>query len=188
MSTLTLTAPMIRPRRSVAPVRIRSTGVVTPRGRDRSAPPRASSSPTARRAGRPVAAAARAGVAQRTLPPAQPSVRLVGPSATATGCRRAAAPALRLTRRGRLAIVTTVLAVAAAASLATGSVSLAGTASAPVPVRHVVVEGGDTLWSIAADVAPGADRRDTVAEIIELNALSGSGVRAGQQLAVPASR
>jgi hypothetical protein len=41
------------------------------------------------------------------------------------------------------------------------------------------------LWSIAGEVAPGADRRDTVAEIVELNALDGSSVRAGQRIAVP---
>lgn len=81
-----------------------------------------------------------------------------------------------------------VLAAAATVSLTIGSVGLAGTSTSSLPVRYVVVQGGDTLWSIAGDVAPSADRRDTVAEIVELNALPGSGIRAGQQIAVPATR
>jgi LysM repeat protein len=52
----------------------------------------------------------------------------------------------------------------------------------------VTVAPGDSLWSIAGDVAPDADRRDTVAEIMELNALSGSSVNVGQRIAVPLSR
>ena len=77
--------------------------------------------------------------------------------------------------------------LALAVLLLTTSVSGAGTSSTPVPVRHVVVEPGQTLWQIAGDVAPDADRRDTVAAILELNALPGSNVQAGQQIAVPAA-
>ena len=52
-------------------------------------------------------------------------------------------------------------------------------------MRYVTVAPGDTLWSIAGEVAPGEDRRDTVARILELNARETSGVRAGDRIAVP---
>jgi LysM repeat protein len=93
--------------------------------------------------------------------------------------------ALRLTRRGRLVILALLLAVGAVLSLAVSSSGLASSAVEQVPVQYVTVAPGDTLWSIAGDVAPGTDRRDTVAEIVELNALDGSSVRAGQRIAVP---
>jgi LysM repeat protein len=49
----------------------------------------------------------------------------------------------------------------------------------------VTVAPGQTLWAIAGEVAPNADRRDTVARIQELNALSSVNLQAGQKIAVP---
>ncbi|WP_460460894.1 LysM peptidoglycan-binding domain-containing protein, partial [Angustibacter peucedani] len=94
---------------------------------------------------------------------------------------------LRLTRRGRLAVTGLLAAVAVVASLFIGGVGAAGTRAEPVPVRYVTVTPGATLWAIAGEVAPDDDRRDTVARILELNALQTSAVHAGQRLAVPAS-
>ena len=94
---------------------------------------------------------------------------------------------VRLTARGRAVATCLLVVLALAALLLTASVSGAGTSSTPVPVRHVVVEPGQTLWEIAGEVAPDEDRRDTVAAILELNALPGSSVQAGQQIAVPAA-
>ncbi len=54
----------------------------------------------------------------------------------------------------------------------------------------VVVQPGQTLWSVARQVAPGADVRETVARIKDLNGLSGPSsdvVVPGQQLVVPAA-
>lgn len=104
-----------------------------------------------------------------------------GPSA-----KVAAAP-LRLTRRGRLAITGMLAGVGIAISLFAGGVSLAGTDSAPVATRYVTVAPGETLWAIAGEVAPGADRRDTIQRILELNAMPSASVLAGQRIAVPAS-
>jgi LysM repeat protein len=106
--------------------------------------------------------------------------------AVAAATQRRAAP-MRLTRRGRLLITGVLAVVAITVSLFVGGVGLAGTTSSPISVQYVTVQPGETLWSIAAEVAPGADRRDTVARIVELNALSGSGLQAGQQIAVPTS-
>ncbi len=50
----------------------------------------------------------------------------------------------------------------------------------------LTVSAGDSLWSIAEQVAPGADPRDVVDAIVRLNALDGVTLSAGQQLAIPA--
>jgi Tfp pilus assembly protein FimV len=93
---------------------------------------------------------------------------------------------LRLTRRGRLAITGLLATCGLAASMFVGGVGFAGTDAEHPSVSFVTVAPGETLWSIAGEVAPNADRRDTVAQILELNALSSSAVRAGARLAVPA--
>ncbi len=52
--------------------------------------------------------------------------------------------------------------------------------------RSVVVEPGDTVWSIAGEVAgPGQDVRTVVDAIEELNDLDGSVVVPGQVLELP---
>ncbi len=124
-----------------------------------------------------------AGRAARVTAPRASVPRLV----LAPPVRARQAP-LRLTARGRAVLVAAFVAIGLAVSLFTGAISLAGTASTPVPVRYVTVGSGQTLWAIAGEVAPGVDRRDTVAQILELNALAGSGVQAGQQIAVPVGR
>ncbi|MER7798138.1 LysM peptidoglycan-binding domain-containing protein [Microbacterium sp. NPDC096154] len=105
---------------------------------------------------------------------------------------RVAAPAtrLRLTRRGRR-----VLAALAAAPVAAGlalAVISGGNAlasreeGAPAGTFDVVtVMPGDSLWSIAQEVAPAADPRDVVDAIIALNQLPGSVVAAGERLSIP---
>jgi hypothetical protein len=95
-------------------------------------------------------------------------------------------PVLRLTRRGRLVVVCSVLMVAV------GSVAVGGGPAASTDVVHhprtatVVVSPGETLWEIAQQVAPHADPRTTVAEIEQLNSLSDAGsILVGQPLTVP---
>lgn len=50
---------------------------------------------------------------------------------------------------------------------------------------HYSVHTGDTLWKIAADIAPGQDPRDFIAELVELNKLTTASVTPGQQLLLP---
>lgn len=101
----------------------------------------------------------------------------------------AAPSVLRLTARGQTVVrvgVAVVLAlVVAAAVLLIGRQAQAGESGRPLPVSYRVVLPGETLWEIAGRVAPGADRRDTVEQIQELNALSSASVAAGQRIAVP---
>lgn len=109
---------------------------------------------------------------------------LTGPALTATR--------LRLTTRGRrvlavLAALPAMVALAAAVVLG-GSAALASRdAGAPAGTfETVTVTAGESLWSIAQEVAPSADPRDVVDAIVRLNALDGVAVSAGQRLAIPA--
>jgi hypothetical protein len=98
---------------------------------------------------------------------------------------------LRLTTRGRR-VLAAVVAIPLAAVLSFGVIS-GGSALAS---RHagagetaftaVTVLPGDSLWSLAQRVAPGADPRDVVDAISRLNALDTSTLRAGQVLSLPA--
>ena len=86
-----------------------------------------------------------------------------------------------------------LLATAAVARLAGGAPSAAGgpsptsaaasSAAGVAAPPTVVVQPGDTLWSIAADVAPDADVRITVDQLIALN--GASPIVAGQELVLP---
>lgn len=101
--------------------------------------------------------------------------------------RVAAAPSLRMTRRGRLVVFLGSLALLLTAAIAWGpSVVATSEKGEPTPVRVVTVEPGDTLWDIAAAADPGGNVGDTVHEIAELNALSSTGdLQVGQHLSVP---
>lgn len=103
-------------------------------------------------------------------------------------------PPLRLTRRGRIVLIGIPLILLAALLL-----SLAGFFNAPAkasdsaedlaatPTVTVTVQSGESLWGIAASVAPQRDARDVVADIVQLNNLSSGAVFPGQQLFVPAA-
>jgi len=109
--------------------------------------------------------------------------------------RRAEAPAprLRLTRRGRFVLIgmPTMLGVAALlllAGLFTAPVMASGTAptTGAVPGQTVTVLDGETLWGLAAELAPERDPREVVAEMIEVNNLATSNLEPGQRIFVPA--
>ena len=108
--------------------------------------------------------------------------------------RPAPLPPLRLTRRGRIVLIGIPLVMLAALLL-----SLAGFFNAPAkasesaadlattPTVTVTVQPGESLWGIAASVAPERDPRDVVADIVQLNNLPAGAVFPGQQLFVPAT-
>jgi len=98
---------------------------------------------------------------------------------------------LRITVRGRrvLAAVTAFpVIVALAAAIIGGGVAVATKedGAAAGSFETVTVMSGDSLWTIAQSVAPGADPRDVVAAIERLNVLDGVTIAAGQKLAIPA--
>lgn len=97
---------------------------------------------------------------------------------------------LRMTSRGRRVVLGVVsLPIAAAVFfgvMGSGEALASRVASASAgEFSTVVVEPGDSLWSIALDVAPGSDPRDVIDEIVRLNALGSSSVDVGQRIAIP---
>ncbi|UUZ45807.2 LysM peptidoglycan-binding domain-containing protein [Janibacter limosus] len=88
-------------------------------------------------------------------------------------------PRTRLTRRGRPAIATSVL---AAASIAGASFALAGPAAAP---QQITVEPGQTLSQIASSELVGVPTAEAVADIQVANGLSTTYIHAGQTLTIP---
>lgn len=106
-----------------------------------------------------------------------------------------AAPApttrLRLTVRGRrvvafLAALPLLIALGAAALGGGAALASFDTGAPAGTFSEITVMSGETLWSIAEEVAPGADPRDVIAEITRLNALDGGVISAGQRIAIPA--
>lgn len=124
------------------------------------------------------------------------------PTTVPPGPRRPSRPQLRLLEGGRapsrlaeqatyrrrrlvavvlvaaLLVACALLATAAAARIAGGAPSAAG---GPSPTA--VVQPGDTLWSIAATVAPDVDVRVTVDRLVALNGTSP--IVVGQELVLP---
>jgi len=105
--------------------------------------------------------------------------------------RRAQRTRLRMTRRGRR-VLTGLLSLPLVAVIAWGIVVGGGSALAAregggpaTEFATVTVGAGDSLWSIAENVAPSADPRDVVYAIKKLNALGSSVVTVGDRLAIP---
>ncbi|MHB1138746.1 MAG: LysM peptidoglycan-binding domain-containing protein [Microthrixaceae bacterium] len=133
------------------------------------------------------------------VPPAsarRPQLRLVHGGRSAVGRQRRRVFVLRR------ALVVAALVVAAAVCVQLGGVVVqafstpVSGAAGPVgasATRGYVVQPGDTLWAVAAQVAPGADPADVVDRLVELNSTAGvelrsdAPLRTGQRLVVPAS-
>jgi hypothetical protein len=97
---------------------------------------------------------------------------------------------LRLTRRGRVVftsigalpvVIWAFVVVLGAGGAAAESESAARATS----FEYVTVDQGDSLWAIAETIAPDADPRVVIDEIIRLNGLDGAVVEPGQRLALP---
>jgi LysM domain len=127
--------------------------------------------------------------------PAVPERRLAGRSALVTPGAPALRPRpapLRLTRRGRMVVVI-LAAVLATVAITAASVAFSGAQAANhgrpgagyAGMHRIVVQPGQTLWSIAAQAEPSADPRQVIQEILTANSMTGSTVQAGQLLWVP---
>lgn len=103
-----------------------------------------------------------------------------------------------LTRRGRLARTLLVLSLSvvlgagfamnAGAGDALSAAKINGSSdSASVAKSYVVVTvaSGETLWSLASQMADGGDVQSLVADIASANSLKGVDVTAGQKLRIP---
>jgi hypothetical protein len=111
--------------------------------------------------------------------PARPRLTLVQGGATAAP----SGGGLRLTRRGRLALLL-MAALAVAASVVLFGIGGAGAAT---PEHTVTVHAGETLSEIAAAELPGMSISDGVVAIQLANDLNTAQVSAGQELVIPRS-
>jgi LysM domain len=121
----------------------------------------------------------------------------VRPGSSVTRPQRGAGPqGVRLTPRGRRVIAGFVAAIALAAAAALWLAAATGAQAAnhgvaPSAVDRgmtaVVVEPGQTLWSIALRAEPAADPRLVIGQIMEFNALGSDVVVPGERLWVPKS-
>jgi LysM domain len=94
---------------------------------------------------------------------------------------------LRMTKRGRAVLLTLVASPLVVVALVFGINAGGATAtSSSTPLAKVTVVGGETLWSLAKQVAPNADPRDVVADIMSVNRLTSADIQPGEQLAIPA--
>jgi Tfp pilus assembly protein FimV len=104
--------------------------------------------------------------------------------ATRPAARTGRVPGLHLTRRGRIAVLALFLVVLTVA-FSVGRVTSTALGDPSAPGREVVVQQGETLWSIAERVAPDADPRATVDELMAVNGLASPSLEAGQHLRLP---
>jgi len=94
-------------------------------------------------------------------------------------------PHLTLTRRGRVVISSLVAsAIIAVGLLFAGPGAQAGAeAGTEAPVYTVLA--GETLWSIAQQLAPGQDPRMTIDQLMRTNNLRSADIRPGDVLLLP---
>jgi predicted Zn-dependent protease len=93
---------------------------------------------------------------------------------------------LKLTRRGRVAVLLAALLTMAVLVVALGSSTTATDgAGDPVPAQMVTVQAGDTLWKLATEANPNGDIRQTVDDIMRLNSLDTAHLPMGDEVAVP---
>lgn len=144
-----------------------------------------------------------AGTTTEPLPVRACSGEVLGRHATdgrhATGSRRATdgrrreieAPALRLTRRGRM-LLTAISVIVFGSAIAVLGLRVAGVLEPGPDFSHTVpvqVAPGQTLWSIAQDTNPTQDPGTVVEKIADLNKLSSpADVVPGQTLQIPIAR
>lgn len=103
-----------------------------------------------------------------------------------TGMRQVGRPApLRLTRRGRVVVLAFFILLASLASAVLWTTASRADQSPVGSAPTVVVRQGDTLWGIAARVAPDRSPRDVAREIRELNAMHDYYIYAGDTLILP---
>lgn len=129
----------------------------------------------------------------RARPAGESGARSRGPSSPTV--RRApgsvSAGPLRLTRRGRRLVRTVVLGltlvvVLTLVSVGLGAVSSATEGSSGPTTTRVVVQPGQTLWSLAGAALPDLDPRAAVSAVAQLNGLSPSArLVPGQPLLLP---
>lgn len=110
------------------------------------------------------------------------------PTRSSRPARTSSRSSVRLTRRGRVVVLMASLALVLLAGFFLGSVAVGTNEAGQAPATEIVmVEPGQSLWSIASDLTDSGDVRTTMREIERLNALDTVALSAGQKLRVPVS-
>jgi predicted Zn-dependent protease len=94
-------------------------------------------------------------------------------------------PSLRLTRRGRAAVLVVLFAAAVLASAVLFATASRADDSSAGAAPTVVVQPGDTLWAIAARTMHRRDNQGAVAELRDLNKLPSYDIQPGDVLVLP---
>lgn len=107
-----------------------------------------------------------------------------------TSNARSSAGPVRLTRRGRLVVtaVSALLIGATSVGLATAAQATrggGGAAPAGKYVTKVVIRPGQSLWGVAEAYDPDADTRLVIADIEQMNSMTGDQLQPGETLWVP---
>lgn len=95
---------------------------------------------------------------------------------------------IRLTRRGRVVFTSLAAAplIVVAAWLGVNALpAVATSSSSSVVFEYATIESGQSLWQLASSIAPEADPRDVIADVMRLNQLDSSTVSPGQRIAIP---
>ena len=96
---------------------------------------------------------------------------------------------IELNRRGRLARTLVVLSLAIVMLATFGFSAGAGNSDQMSPTSDafitVIVGPGESLWSLAGQIATDGDKRSLVDEIISINSLPTADVQVGQELRIP---
>ncbi len=96
---------------------------------------------------------------------------------------------IELNRRGRLARTLVVLSLAIVMLATFGFSAGAGNSDQMSPTSEafitVTVGPGESLWSLAGQIAVDGDKRSLVDEIISINSLPTADVQVGQELRIP---
>ena len=106
----------------------------------------------------------------------------------ATGVRAGRPAPIRLTRRGRIVVLTFFILMSSLASAVLWTTASRADEPAQGPAPTVVVQPDDSLWSIAERDAPGRPPLAVVDEIRSLNNIDDWYVYAGDTLVVPRTR
>lgn len=106
------------------------------------------------------------------------------------GAPRPSMPRLRLTRRGRFAVTSLAampLVVLALVTALNGGMAAATSDISTGTFEYVTVHAGQSLWELAESIAPSADPRDVISDIVRLNQLQNSELHPGDRIAIPAA-
>jgi hypothetical protein len=94
---------------------------------------------------------------------------------------------LRMTKRGRAALLTLVamplVALALFFGINAGSATATGSST---PLKSFTMPAGESLWQVARQIAPKADPRDFIADVLSVNQLATTEVQPGQTIKIPA--